>query len=788
MPNNNSVNQFEMTFADLAFGKLQERAPKLMEFMIGFQIIDKDDDGSKAAGCFAFKVGKQMLFAPVFFLNGTLKGYDLLYSKDSDSFFPLQENWVNYLISRKPNSIGKSTEYPEHDLALGFPDFRVYSRSPIRGSFNKMANYSKSRNAEIRGYWTRGTPFDLKPALRMFQIYPYGPSFTKVAERSDLREVLRKMGGSAEASLWNYVKRDLAFGDALFNFYKVEDIFPNRVKVASARRAAVPNAATPAVKVAAAAVEPGKVTFTKRSDDAGTEALSDEQKQDFIIRGYAVEDERKPEEHSVVYSQGAIQSLTNPDSTGVYDVLVRPQTVERMLLVVNPKTIGKGSTSCFTAVRLGTGEYANISRRSIFAVEKPDMKEYAKLVAEADDVDAMVVGSTYIILGPKGVGTLPFTVVSKDNDHYMVNVHGYVDCNCSDSEATYSQGRFTGRNDPAGFIGRNPPTFIHHEYRGVDLAPAEHKVESKGRMRWLKSDARPIAVTDKWHDLKDSGSMLMVPNNFKAYKLEADRSGMDIRFGTLLDAEATIRKQAQLLPVVIRNAGPKFNIKLSDGVTRELSFVDSVELLMTKVGVAHSTARDMLDVVDGREASYFIKQALPVGLGDTSLLPGPRAPSISQIDGLASYDPTVGVPVESPSPIIETANLPMGQPELYNPLTLDPAVMSAAQQASNAGQKEVFDTSVLSALAKTVNSDDSVDEYLSDIVVGLDRIGRLLFMYYWHNDKFRDRYGDDEMKELEDALRNTFKSNGELVLFLKKRTNDPMMSGVGTDADIAAIT
>jgi hypothetical protein len=46
-------------------------------------------------------------------------------------------------------------------------------------------------------------------------------------------------------------------------------------------------------------------------------------------------------------------------------------------------------------------------------------------------------------------------------------------------------------------------------------------------------------------------------------------------------------------------------------------------------------------------------------------------------------------------------------------------------------------------------------------------------MYYWHNDKFRERYGTQDMSELEDNLRNVFKSLGELSLFLKQKTIEP---------------
>ena len=122
--------------------------------------------------------------------------------------------------------------------------------------------------------------------------------------------------------------------------------------------------------------------------------------------------------------------------------------------------------------------------------------------------------------------------------------------------------------------------------------------------------------------------------------------------------------------------------------------------------------------------------------------------------------------------------------ELYNPLTMDPQLNQAVSEAADKGQKEVFDTSVLSSLVKMVDVDPIVDKYLGDLVVGEDRLGRILFLSYWHHDKFEERYGETEMRELEDTLKNAFKSVGDLILFLKKKTIEPEMDMMGSDVEL----
>jgi hypothetical protein len=56
----------------------------------------------------------------------------------------------------------------------------------------------------------------------------------------------------------------------------------------------------------------------------------------------------------------------------------------------------------------------------------------------------------------------------------------------------------------------------------------------------------------------------------------------------------------------------------------------------------------------------------------------------------------------------------------------------------------------------------------------MDRVGRLLFLFYWQNDTFRERYGSSEMVDLEASLRDVFKNLSDLILFLYKKSVSPV--------------
>jgi hypothetical protein len=101
---------------------------------------------------------------------------------------------------------------------------------------------------------------------------------------------------------------------------------------------------------------------------------------------------------------------------------------------------------------------------------------------------------------------------------------------------------------------------------------------------------------------------------------------------------------------------------------------------------------------------------------------------------------------------------------------MDMQAANAASQAGQAGQKQVFDHSVIAGLAKTYDVGSVIDTYIPELLQALDKLGRILFLFYWKNKEFTERYGTEDMSELEDTIRGVFKSFGDLVLKLRQKT------------------
>jgi hypothetical protein len=107
--------------------------------------------------------------------------------------------------------------------------------------------------------------------------------------------------------------------------------------------------------------------------------------------------------------------------------------------------------------------------------------------------------------------------------------------------------------------------------------------------------------------------------------------------------------------------------------------------------------------------------------------------------------------------------------------------------AANSGQREVFDTAMIGSMLRAVRDDSLVDRYMGELTKGLDKLGRILFMFYWHGDRFADRYGKSDMPELEDSLRNAFEMLGDVILFLKQKTIEPYPDTASQDVDLDAV-
>ena len=100
MPANAQPNdkaKIESTLADLAVSIVSERLPNLFDGYVGFELIKKNNEGTRAAGLLGFTVGRQLVNVPAMFLGGQVKGTEMIYLKDSDRFVAALRQWVEFI-------------------------------------------------------------------------------------------------------------------------------------------------------------------------------------------------------------------------------------------------------------------------------------------------------------------------------------------------------------------------------------------------------------------------------------------------------------------------------------------------------------------------------------------------------------------------------------------------------------------------------------------------------------------------------------------------------------------
>lgn len=120
--------KLEQDFSNLAFSFVRDRAGMLMKYMIGFEIVESEEDGSRSVGIFGFHVNGKYCYIPAFFVANQIKGVDLLYLKDSDQFVPLRDKWVADVVNRRFVELGKPATIKTRSLST--PDLQRMGTPP----------------------------------------------------------------------------------------------------------------------------------------------------------------------------------------------------------------------------------------------------------------------------------------------------------------------------------------------------------------------------------------------------------------------------------------------------------------------------------------------------------------------------------------------------------------------------------------------------------------------------------------------------------------------------------
>ena len=706
------ISQFEQHFSDIAYSFLQEKALGLIEHLIGFEVVKKNDKGTKALGLFAFKLGDDYLYAPVFFINGEIKPLELLYLKNKDLFIPLDEEWVSYLLKKEPLVLGEPTDQKKRQFDQ--PDFDLFATPPITGkhvtaSLNektyKTLDYLSECSNDIKRKFLEKLSSD--KALLEETIKAYGVDYIK------------------EACEWVPEKK--------------------------------------------AAEQVQEVQVITPEDAESIRNLDLKTKKKVYVNKVVVKDDRPQEKVSKLYQYQYTDKLQNPQQSGVYQLIdIHGSLVEALVLLTPMGREMYGSPKA-TVIEVETGRFVCAPVNKIWVKDNYVVDDYEGLFKKLKVIprSAGKIGECYVLVNRKLSSSCPFMIkrLVKDSAGLLNYIVEY-----KEGEVSY----------PVDFLPNDwsSERDVHHEmYRKNTYKPEYRHMRSENKASlesgpFCDSGEQKLVLSPRG-EKDDSGlymlsDELVIPANFSLIPLQEPdyKQGVQFALGT---AGSVMNKlvEMKMNRLRVKYDGSEYFVSYNKTQEKPLDKVSAVKVLVNKYQVAGDDALDLLKEAESRlnnPISVLIKLAQPgPHIPDPTLTSNSGIPHHTQYlnEELIPSQETYPTPPDVGDP---TRNLYTGPAPGYPDMD-----MSLAMQAAQSGQQTVFDHAALASLVRLTGTTEIINKYIPDLEKALDRIGRLLFMFWWRNEDFQELFGITSLTELEDLLRSVFKSFGELILELKKK-------------------
>ena len=749
--------QHEKDFSTLAYAFLQDRAAGLLPYLLGFEVVDRDEDGSKAVGIFGFNISGHYYYVPSFFINSQIKGMDLLFSKTTNNFMPLQEEWIDRIINKSNIRLGKPGNSDAVQGDFESPDMTDMIQPPVGRKFASAAVTSDLEAHFAFNAWN-AMQKSAAEALKSDQAFKeafagavaalQGFELEKSAETSPIVEFVSNHGGPGAMESFMRSMRNVKFANAFFGFY--DDLEPFHVTQYAKELA--PKSDKPSLRLSKSAAE-----VDSEIEDG---EKKDREKARLVTDGFAIIDKRPAKEKTVVYSDDLSGVMFSPSEPGVYDIWSDEGTFRKMYVLKPFGVAGwDGSQDSVLLIDAETKKHGTVPASALIASKKYSMpfeaasRSLSSVTAsgpkpQSDGYVDPDDRNRYCILDPKTGRGFFCTVdkrVSDEAGHtfHVWNVSGQPSRSKQEELVPTSPDRYCVCEDASSYVAN---------------------------IRFTELDIdKPVYTSD---------STLLVPRSFRAIKVTGIRDTMSP--GTIASFDEQLFDNG-FKKVDVEFDGTDYTIRSNDDANYRLDSKEACVNLVFGCGMDTGDADEIIARAStSGHCSVLAKQAQFVGVSMPT--PVPPAPGTDPITGM-------GLPMEEPF-IANQAGSFTGIPATQDPTLpgfavggqaeqdmangggamLPADVMQLADQAAQSGQKHVFDQSTIAGLAGLYDIGYAIDMYVPELVKSLDRIGRILFIFYWKNDEFAERYGEQDLSQMEDLLRNVFKSFGTLVLRLQEKS------------------
>jgi len=726
-----AADDFEQKLAQMADAEISQNMPSLSRYKVGFQLARKNDDNTRGMGVSVYKMGEEWLFIPAFFLNGRLRGYDLMYLPLKSQFVPAKDNWVAYLNSNKVAIMGEPSERTGNTKPKGPGAARLYDK-------HLLARISKI-SSELENSDTLVQEEHLKDMLRL--------AGRPDENELDLRRWIPRLGKVACQIFLNTLNKDADFANAVLRFYSPEDI-GGIVDGSLHKTAADPLK----VETSLSNVQ----IITRDSDKKDIQKLDEKSKEVLMRDGMFVIDNR-PETTVVFQPKDAAGVLTTPNKNGFYELLQSDGSFKKFYVIYCGIDVGNPVGPSGTRGKASGEKNANISPRGV-----PTEVKYRLIDLSQPDrafhVNTEILGRLQPDRAQNDISGLGIKAPSlvKEIAKLKEDPNG-LSPKALEGSDTYDDKRWILIDTKGNTVSLRIQESAQVLGKRITDAVFTRREES---MYWCDQIPGTVEFTNYNGALTIKNNKLYVPATARAIRLSHKCAGPGNQrpvFGTIDTVRDYLTKTSGLEALDVVTDGVEYKIISRFGKKRGLTKQAAVQSLVLDHGIGVADAKQMLPVsvnaADRRAMKTFMVKYAASSVVTTD-----------SVDGLLS--PVVGyntAPDELEVDQFREVNIPKEDAQ-------------AAITASERGVKDVVDISILKSLANSSSPGRVVNDYIGDMLLALDRVGRILFMFYWHYDSFKERYGVEKMIELEESLRSNFQNLSDLVLFLHKSNSDSQRS------------
>lgn len=758
------------------------------DYYLGFEIVKTNDSFTKMVGIYVFRVNKHIFYAPVFYVNGQIKGTEFLYNVEEKKFVYLSPKWCDYFIGLyEEEADGFPVDMAEanqgrQDIEMMRIATPLYKTSSLK-KFASDLNLS----ADEREFGSFSDMYN-----NVFETFVNSPD----SDYSPLHVFLKSAGINAWNKLSDALKTDREFANNVVGLCDEQDYIP--MDVLSEAKQNIKHAAENPKKDLLIL---HKGIFNKNSVKTAAEQ---------IANGYSFEDNRDEDQLNMIYDADPDQNWAgiSTNAPSVYDILTTDGSTVRCVAIVGNSDYGK-TPALLVSIdpeRKGIIQYYDInSPEELYNQEDENVK--------APGVHDPVVGNFRNILAIEEKDSdkreEDLTKVLKEKPE-VGKIYGIWDpeyCYISD-EAFYVGEVKDNADDPKGYTVKVYPIQGYDKFKPWEalVQGTDEIIQVNPSAQYPMYDLKVFQPSMRWIELptetidlaKKMKAEFKIDDAFsfkkKDYRIDIIQAEWVPGNWANLYANTLVKHSSVGHGYVNYNGDGSYNLNIAGFKFANVNVMGAMALLMGNVNISEETADYIIKHANdsqkrGEDYKFLFKKFadriilnpdpdffegfdsdlnIPYEIPETRALmtdetsyapPAPRYGDMMTPTLMEAASNTEGVSREDPNDFLQTATPNM-----------------LAEFAERSGQRSVFEHGIVSVLSQVSDAQMYINEFLPSLRDGMDKLARLLFLIVISPQNFVKYYGSDDIKGLETSVSACFKQLSELTLDLIQKT-----SGVSTN-------